>query len=270
MSPSVFVFTALHCEAKPLIQHWHLKKHPLNQPFAIYGNERQAVIVSGIGKIAMAGAIGYTLSLFAPKESPILLNLGIAGHERADLGSLYLADKVLDADSGKTFFPQLPFPTAFPTQSVVTHSKPSADYRQNGLSEMEASAFYEMAVKFSSLEFIQCLKIVSDNRRSPIANIGENLVETWVERHLPTIDGLIECLSSLRLGLPDHEPSLYRQLLAEYHFSATNAARLKNLLLRWQLTRAAESLDWQTANIRSGKDLLNWLEQRLAETAFYL
>jgi nucleoside phosphorylase len=268
--PSLFVFVALPCEAKPLIQRWRLKKHPHKHPFAIYTDNERTVVVTGIGKVAMAGAVGYTLSLFQGPQHLLLVNFGIAGHCQHNLGSLYLADKIVDNDTGKKFYPQLPFGTACETASVATLAKPQEGYAGDYLYDMEAAAFYEIACKFSSSELIHSLKIISDNTQSPLANISEDSVECWIAQHLDTIDNLLVKLDNCRCALPSIASEVYEQLATQFHFTASNAVRLKTLLQSWKLLNPNCELDWRNADVANGKGLIAWLEQQLEKNDFFL
>ena len=270
MSPSLFVFIALPCEAKPLIQNWGLKKLQGTHPFAIFADRERVVVVTGIGKVLMAGAVGYTLSLFPDRRHPLLLNLGIAGHRENSLGSLYLAEKILNKDTGKNFYPQLPFHSPVKTAMVATLATPQSSYDEDCLYDMEAAAFYEMACKFSSNELIHCLKIVSDNTQSPLENINENVVETWISEQMNPIADLIALLSSMRGRLPQIDYTLYQEMITKFHFTASNSDKLKNLLQRQQLLSPDLEPKWRDAECRSGKELLVWLEKQLEETCFYL
>jgi adenosylhomocysteine nucleosidase len=270
MSPSIFVFIALNCEARPLIRSRRLKKHPGKHPFAIYTGDERVVVVTGFGKVAMAGAVGYTLSMFPDAQQPLLLNLGIAGHSRHSLGSLYLADKIVDQDTGKKFYPQLPFAIACETATVATLAKPRAGYAEDYLYDMEAAAFYEMAVKFSSNELIHSLKIVSDNALSSLEAISENLVDEWISRHLDAIDHLIARIVNGKRLLPELNDEAYEQLMARFHFTASNSVKLKNLLQNWQLVTADRRLSWSDLDAGNGKELITWLEQQLEKKDFYL
>ena len=53
---------ALHCEAKPIIDYYRLKKDPAENAFDVYQDERIACVVSGIGGINMAAATAWMLS----------------------------------------------------------------------------------------------------------------------------------------------------------------------------------------------------------------
>lgn len=267
-SPSVFIFCALVCEAKPLIHAWKLKKiaHP-PMPFALYANAEQVVVISGIGKVAMAGAIAFAMAWFRVERLPVLVNLGIAGHQHADLGTLFLAHKVIDQDSRRCFYPQLPFDVPCATHAIKTVCKPCTDYQEDVLVEMEAAGFYEIAVKFSSSELIQVIKIISDNTESPIASINESSVTASVTSHLSTVATVIKQLISIRQSaLID---GLKHPLLAKYRLTVSSSVKLTALLQRWYLLKGTE-FDGVAAHAGNAKELINWLEIQLDEMAFYL
>lgn len=267
---SVFVFTALSCEAKPLIRHWRLKKHPVKHPFEIYSDDERVVVVTGLGKVAMAGAVAYTLALFSGYSYPLLLNIGIAGHGWHGLGTLYLADKIVDAETGKKSYPQFPFTSECKTATVTTQASPATGYGEDCLYDMEASAFYEIASKFSTSELVHSLKIVSDNAKSPLEAISVNLVDGWISEHLETFDNIVERLGNGRQLLPDEEFDIYGQLLGQFHFTVSNAVKLKLLLQRWKLLMPDRLLNPNLVDAKNAKEWIGWLEKQLGATEFYL
>ncbi|MDD4914773.1 MAG: hypothetical protein PHW13_07020 [Methylococcales bacterium] len=270
MSPSIFVFAALLCEVKPLIQSERLKPLPGKHPFTIYAGDEYRVVVSGMGKVAMAGAVAYTLALYPDASHPLLLNLGIVGSRHESLGMLFLADKILDCETGKKFYPPLAFKIACRTAAVMTVTAPQTGYAEAGLYDMEASAFYEMASRFGSSELIHSLKIVSDNAQSSPENISPQRVEAWVAGNLVPIRTLVADLLNLRLCLPRGDDSLYRELAAQYHFSASNAVRLKGLLQNWQVLNPDCRPNLDGVGIANGKALIAHMEQLLGTAEFYL
>jgi len=270
-APSTFIFVALPCEAKPLIQAWRLKKLPQKQPFAIYKNADIVLVISGVGKIAMAGAVAYTLAQFPEATQPILLNFGIAGHRHQALGSCFLADKITDAETQRRFYPQLAFDALCPTTlPLITLSSADVEYNDENLRDMEAAAFYEIAVKFSSSELIHCLKVVSDNAESALEKINEELVMAWVQARIADVEGMIAVLTTLRGSLPTSESALYKQLLEQFHFTATNAAKLHTLVNRWQALNHSATLDLAGTKFENARALLAWLETQLEKHQYYL
>lgn len=271
LAPRTFIFVALPCEAKPLIRAWRLKKPPGKQAFAIYQNNDTVLVVSGLGKIAMAGAVAYTMAQFSDAQQPILLNLGIAGHPHQPIGCCLLADMIIDAESGRRFYPQLPFKPPCPTSALKTFTKVNTGYAEDCLYDMEASAFYEIASRFSTNELIHCCKVVSDNSSSPLENICETSVDTWIGAQLHVLDRLVANLVELKQLLPTPDCELHRQLLSQFHFTTSNAIKLQGLLNRWKLVKTDRTLTALAgANITNARELLTWLEEQVAMEMFRL
>lgn len=269
-SPGIFIYTALPCEAKPLIEHFKLKKDTTVEPFAVYFNQDMYLTVTGIGKSAMAAGMAYTQALFAAIEHPVLLNIGIAGHKDHPLGSLFLIDKITDFDSQRNYYPPLIFTPPCLTTGIQTVSKPQPTYNQSDLFDMEASAFYETAVRFSSGELIQCLKVISDNQLSPTAYIHPKQVAALIAAHVPAIEELMKELARLTTLITQPEPRLFEQLVKRYHFTVNEKMQLKNQLSRWAVITGRTDLKLDESSLHRGKDVLCRLDQLINATDFYL
>jgi hypothetical protein len=132
---------------------------------------------------------------------------------------------------------------------------------------MEAAGFYEIAVKFSSSELIQVIKIISDNTASPIASINESSVTASVTSQLSTVAAVIKQLMSIRqLAVID---GLKHPLLTKHHLTVSSSVKLTALLQRWYLLKGTE-FDGVAAHAGNAKELINWLEIQLDDMAFYL
>lgn len=261
ISAGLFIFTALECEAKPLLGFFGLKKDSQNHPFSIYKNQYMVLTVTGVGKIAMAGAVAYVLALFAEQPSPVLINIGIAGHKTSDLGSLHIAVKIVDGESGQCFYPQLPSNISSETCEIKTMSLASKQYNQHYLYDMEASAFYEMSVRFSSCELIHCLKVISDNEQHAIEKVSPQLVTEWIKQQMPEIERFLVHLLNLSNALVTVELPEYHEIVKKWHFTANGHIKLKGLLLRWQVLSKESWLAHYAANLKNSKQLL----QKLAD-----
>ena len=266
----IFIYTALPCEAKPLVEHFDLKKDVSVQPFAVYVNHDICLTVTGLGKSAMAAGVAYTQALFAKVEHPVILNIGIAGHKDHLLGDLFLIDKIIDIDSQKSYYPSLIFTPPCPTGSIQTSSKPQLNYESAHLCDMEASAFYETAVRFSSSEFILCLKVISDNQLSTVENIQPKQVSALIAAHLATVESLLSRTATQAELITTTEPRLFEHLIQRYRFTVNERMQLKNQLSRWNVVTNHQSLDFDETGLRSAKDVLHWLDQRINNTDFYL
>jgi nucleoside phosphorylase len=265
----VFIYCALPCEAAPLIAHFKLKKDISIWPFAVYCNHDICLTVSGLGKNAMAAAVAFSQARLAVIEPPVMINVGIAGHKDYDLGSVWLIDKITDADTQKHYYPPLVFSPPCPTSGIKTVSIPQSDYLHSELCDMESSAFYETAIRFTTGELVQCLKVISDNSLSPLANIRPKQVSAWIAEQLPVIETLLASLRGLAETVSVSEPPLFAELLQRMHFTANEQIQLKNLICRWQVLNSQEALVFDKS-LQKARDILQWLERAVNSSAFCL
>lgn len=265
-----FLFAALPCEAKPIIAHFALRKEPLFHQFAIYRNADYCLTVTGPGKAAMAAAVAYTLALIGSERYPIVLNIGIAGHRDHALGKIFIAEKITDADSEKNFYPPLAYETPCATAPCYTVAKPYLHYRPDYLFDMEASAFYETAVRFTSSELVQCMKVVSDNAQAPATNIRPEQVSRWLSGSIETLEKLIRAIDSLAQLLDSGDCQCYEAFTRTWRFSVSERIKLRNLLLRYSALTNGKQPEFDPSYLKRGKDVLVKLEQELAAIDFRL
>lgn len=268
--PRIFIYAALSCEAKPLVEHFKLKKDTAVQPFAVYLNQDICLTVTGLGKTAMAAGVAYSQALFGAVEHPVLVNIGIAGHIDHAVGELFLIDKITDLDSKKSYYPPLVFTPPCRTANIQTVSRPQPDYDLQHLCDMEASAFYETAVRFSSAELIHCLKVISDNQLSPAENIQPKQVAQLIAVHIASIESLLAELSRQAKLITAPESGMFEQLMQGYHFTVSEQGQLKKLLFRWAALTGSQSPEFDELRLGNGKDVLCWLDQQISKIEFCL
>ncbi|MCK5728281.1 MAG: hypothetical protein KAH08_03580 [Methylococcales bacterium] len=268
---SCFIFVALPCEAKPFITNLNLKKvQNTPHPFAIYKHDDIVLTVSGVGKIAMAAAVAYTLATFKSINKPVLLNIGIAGHPSAPLGQLWCANKIVDVESERCFYPQAMVKLSYSSTTIYTASKPNLEYPENGLYEMEASSFYETAAYFSSAELIHVLKVVSDNKIDAIETINAKKVSHWLAASVEKTEETIRALQVLALNVTQSDPHNFERLIERYYFNVNNRYQLKKQLSRWDVLTDARTLDFSAQNFKDAKAVLYWLQCQLELQIFRL
>jgi len=269
-SPKVFIFAALECEAKALIYHLGLKKNTNNNAFTIYSDNKTILTITGVGKVAMAGGVAYAMALYPHLQMPVLVNIGIAGHKNQALGSLHMAAKVIDADSGKTFYPQM-LKNGWPeAKEIKTMSKPCSRYNSDCLIDMEAAAFYEMAIRFSSSELIHCLKVVSDNEQSSIEKISSKIVNDWMTNQLTGIVTIIHDLTALKASVCSTELNDFDEIVQQWHFTVSGEIKLKSLLQQWQVLSTDHWLSMNTEGFSNAKGVLKKLESDVNALEVYL
>ena len=267
---SCFIFVALHCEAKVFISQFNLVKNPKYHPFALYDNEEFVLVITGVGKIAMASAVAYSLAHYQSTKNPVLVNIGVAGHKTATLGDLFFVHKIIDADTKKTFYPQFLVKNICRSKSLYTVSAPETDYQKGYLYDMEASGFYETANRFTTTELVHVFKVVSDNQNSNIGAINAKKINDWLFLKSEKIAKIIESLRQLALSLDSRKSVNEEELLQRYHFSVSSQQQLKNLLHRWCILSNYEELDIFDIEFKNGKEILHWLQQKIDEETFNL
>lgn len=267
---TIFIYTALPCEARPLIAHFRLKKDLNSHPFEIYRHDGVCLTITGIGKCSMAAGVAFTQARAGDPDRPILLNVGIAGHPDHDLGRAFLAGKIIDADTRKNYYPPLAFPPPCDVETVRTGSRPNMEYTEPHLYDMEASAFYETAIRFSTGELIQCLKVVSDNRQTPAEHIQPKQAAEWVAAQVPALDALLTELCRLQGSISSADSQQLKPLLDHFHFTVNERQQLKQQLLRWDCLTEGKLLEFNKSGFRNGKEVLRWLAEQIGSLDYSL
>ena len=175
--------TALHCEAKPIIDFYRLKKSKAHHSFDLYQGEQVECIVSGIGRLACAAATAWIAALNHQARSIAWINIGIAGSATHDIGTALLINKISETESNRHYDPVVPTKSVLQLAHCQTLECPSTDYHPDRVYDMEASAFFDTATGYSSAELVQCVKIISDN---PSHQTGRNKarISELIQQHI--------------------------------------------------------------------------------------
>jgi adenosylhomocysteine nucleosidase len=255
---------AFPSEANPLIRHLRLKKIE-KTPYPLYSNENKNLVITGPGKIRAAMATGW-LGGFLRGASAVWLNMGIAGHRNAPLGNLYLSSKIQDFFSGDSIYPQLIIKAPWSRKTCITVDQIEREYPQDSLYEMEAYGFAMAASRFATLEFIQTIKIISDNSALPIEKVQYKETEDLIKPHLFKISEFSENLVSLMLKSTEDEGELIAPYLNKWHFTTNQKNQLVGALRRLQ----ALNLKISSIPCKNAAEVLIYLQNVLTHTPYKL
>lgn len=236
--------TALLAEAKPLIQHFSLKKIFNDTPFPVFRKENIYLIISGIGKEKMLIALGYLLGFLNERVS--FLNIGLAGHASWELGQAALISKIEDEQTKEVFYPTFLKQYSLPYSSLITVSSWEKNFAKASLYDMEGSAFFKAASHFTTSEFIHSIKIVSD---TACLSFQKERASELVEKNLHFIEEVVCSLQELLLKLPPAMNIL--PLLEEVHFTETQRHQLKHILHKLKLYSSDEILQFLKEHVSS-------------------
>ena len=258
------IVVALSAEARPLIDHFKLKALD-GHPYRLYVGEDIHLIISGVGKVASAAAVAYLRARLGP-TSVAWLNIGIAGHTQAEVGTITMAHKVLDVGSGKSYYPVFAGPPSCSTDLLYTVDKPESDYGTGGAYDMEASGFCDTALRFASAELVHCLKIISDNPNSSWSDLNAHTISQLIVAQREKVETVGRTMADMarELAVRRADPCELAEILAHWRFTTTQQHRLRGLLQRWQILAPDQTiLDGELTSVRDRSEVLDRIEGRL-------
>jgi len=238
-TPILNIVTALHCEAKPLIEHFQLKKiSEGNPPFPIFVNKEQTIhlIVTGVGKVKAAAGTTFLHCWTGSKPTSCFLNIGIAGSTQFALGDCLLIHKIMENSTGRCWYPFVSLIKNKNQGQLITHDVPQQSYPAAGLVDMEGAAFFQTASHFVSQEHIQIMKIVSDNDTSSQNQLNEETVKQFVAKNVSSISDVAHYLLNLseQENNLNKDPDHLTDFQSTWHFTHSQTLQLKEYLRRWQ------------------------------------
>lgn len=260
---------ALRAEARPLIDRYRLEALSPGDhgAFRRYRGSGRSLVISGVGKKAAAAAT----ACLHEKPFDVWVNVGIAGHRDRAPGELVRAHRVTDTATGERFYPTLLGLAHVDTEGVSTVDVPETTFAGRDVFDMEASGFYRTALRFSTSELVQCVKIVSDNVQTGTAGLSARRVTKLIEHNLDAIDDAVTHLEALAAELeplpsrgdgPEVEP-----FFETWHFTTSEKRRLARLLVQ---LRALQSLPTskELRDLKTASTVLKELDERVRAIAW--
>ena len=233
---------ALLPEAKPLIQELGLSKQKIESPFALFKNESHQLVVSGIGKQNVTTATGFLHGL-APSRNAAWLNIGLAGHGNAQLGTPVHIIKSTEHSTQKSYYPPPIFSSKLEKSVLLTCDQPSIEYQPDTAYDMEGSAFFATASRFCTRELVQSVKIISDNPQSPVSDFDKSTVSSLITPAIPLLRILIAEMEEIAREIsPSFQLDTTFQEIARLHsLSQTQEYQVQKIIRQADLFALAHS-----------------------------
>jgi hypothetical protein len=226
------VVTAFLSEAIPLIDELKLKKAQVpGFPLPLYKNEEHFLTVSGMGCQKVSAAIDHLAKINFTRLTP-WLNVGVAGHGNASIGSAHIVAKCSEQNSPRAIYPPQLFSKIFPTTILRTLNKPSSAYQIDIAYDMEGYGFFKTASKFTTLELIQSVKFISDNPSNPVKKFDKSKVDKIIRSHIHDIIQLINEMETLASSIrPTPEVEISLSKISQFQsFTETQSHQLKKAI----------------------------------------
>lgn len=163
--------TALYPEAKELITKLNLKKQEKETLYQLFEGEEIRLVITGTGMISAATAVARHFANYPAKSGQdIAINLGVAGYApgnkgTASVGDAYLACKLTESTTGRTFYPDFLYRHNFrllPLVTVPVVCNNAAAFSEETLIDMEAAALYQSLLPHFSPDRMFFFKVISD------------------------------------------------------------------------------------------------------------
>ncbi len=239
----IFV-VALPAEARPIVDRFAMKQVAREGALRVYGvadgepdisgPDPINLVVSGVGRAAAARAVDFADGYFKGSAAPAWLNVGVCGHRDREVGSAWLTSSIEDGDSGRRWYPHPIKVEGLARHELRTVDRPESDYPDGSLYDMEASGFCEAALCASSVELVQCVKIVSDNLVEPAESVNAKKVTRLIEGRIEEITAAAAQLIDMaaEAGRSRAKPELLDRILGHWHFTQTERHQVERALRR--------------------------------------
>ena len=258
---------ALKEEAQVILDHYKLKPVDEKTIYTIYKNEEEThwLIISGIGRNNAAASTAYLYAYSNASNYTSWINIGIAGSCKGNYGDLYLVDKISTYQRKKSTYPSTPPKATLPKMHLFTSDIPISDYSTYELIDMEGSAFFDIASKLTSKEFICLMKVISDGPENDIKEITKSKISNLIKENLLKIIDVIsyyERLSEEEFQIID-KPKLFNEIKSKWHFSATQSYRLETLLRRIEIFCNKKDIEKTIKNCETSNSVINVLNTKI-------
>jgi hypothetical protein len=241
----IHIVTALHAEARPLIDRFDLRARQGTLPFPVFEGEATILVVCGVGKVQAAAAAGWVGGAATSPGTTTWLNVGVCGHASLPPGTSRVAHRIEDATSGRRWYPPQITKPPCTSASLRTVDRQETGYSSQDIYDREAAGFYPVALRFVSAELAQCIKIVSDNTGNDPSRVTPALAESLVSDAMPIVSRFVEQLHELASELDriHAEPPETEAFLSKWRFTVTQRHQLLWLLRQWRALQPDRPLD---------------------------
>ena len=259
----LIIIIALLEEAKPFIKQFKLQKWD-NSRLRVYENGSILLVISGIGSDAITIAVGYAAALASSYRRLFWLNLGSAGHRNYQIGTVVLPAEVRDSVSDLAFYPTPLIPGNFKRDKLRTIKIPSQKYMQDTCFDMEGYGFCTAASKFSLSDYIQVIKIISDNEQKPVSELRKHTLSNAIASGAEEAINLIEAFLNFAIAEVGHpEPSLPSVDTTKLHFTESQRIRLSRLTSQMYLIDPSFDVLEEIEQHKTSSSFLNYLETQV-------
>jgi len=265
----LLIVVAHGLEARALLERFDLRLiQP--RPFRLYASASGlALTISGMGKTASAAATAHACATLCREEDslqmPGLLNYGIAGHGAAAVGTSFMVNRIMDAGSGRSYYPTLRAGLKAST-ALITVDRPELEYPEAVAYDMEASGFWAAGSSMTEPDRIQIFKLISDNPSQHASRLGKTELERVLSK---AVEPAVALISELLQNNMDHIarhglPGQCHQVMQKLGLTQTQRHQFRKLFFRYSALGRQQQWQELIASRREPRALIQRLTVELA------
>ena len=159
------------------------------------------------------------------------------------LGTAIIANRITDGSIGKNWYPPQTVFDSLNRTTLITVKTVEQKYETDAAYDMEAYGYYSSALKSTSSELAQSLKVISDNLNNSSRALNSKRIENLIRDRLDEIDGFVKALQRLSESITNHQTEPYdlESFFGRWHFTVTQRHQLRKLIRRWMLLAKDEN-----------------------------
>ncbi len=190
----VYIACAIYQEAEPFIKEYDMKVCRKKKGVTVYSSDGLYLVITGYGSVISAAALSAVLTEYPPENEDGFINIGSAAGKQGCKGRFYVGNKLMEASTGRSFYPDLILETE--CEETLVYTSPVFIENVDDISvsaedfvcDMEAAALYQVAEKYFYQDRMIFFKYVSDSGTKETADIviGDDAKKNALK--------LIECL----------------------------------------------------------------------------
>ena len=192
---------ALKAEAKPIIRKLEFRAlNKYSKPY--YESDKIGLIITGVGSSKSSSDLLEIVESINPRA---ICNIGVCGstNKKWLIGSTFYVNKVIDAENGAVFYPDLLVNNIYP--EAILHSftdpqlEPITEFSEGGfLVDMEGATIFKTLKDSFPPQYIQFLKVVSDylNDKYMTSKYIEMLIDEALDGVVSFIEHYIEIIEN--------------------------------------------------------------------------
>ena len=254
----LYLFAASYPEAAPLIRRGGWRKRSGRSAFLQFqdGEGKLLLSLSGSGQIAAASAVSSVLSSEGVSCGDFLLSFGSARRlgsfrgegmrgslrspERKRESGFFLLNKLVNLDSGRSFYPDmlydLPFPECTGFSGERFYAGEESGISEDALFDRESAAIYEAGSYYLPPDRMLFLRLLQEDAGEEQRNALFTEQEPALSSLIGQLQGLSEELRSRAELFSEEEEAEIGKLSAALHCSLSMDGRLRQLLLYQKLS----------------------------------